>query len=269
MDINTSYNIQGLAGVQANSLEKLASAKAVNKAADDASGLAISDNLGLQKSSLTQSIENMNSGIAMSTIAQGGIREQESILENIKTETLKAMNGTTSQEDREAIAQQISKYIQDYERISESTNYNGQNLLDVNGDISDDISIVTDESIIEMSKADTKSISEKLSSFMSDFATNSESMDGLLNAVDEGIDQLAVYQSEYGSAQNQFEAYARNAMASEKEIASARSTILDIDYSKEVTDFSKSNLQTQIGYLMQTQANAIQAKKHSSAIVII
>ncbi|MEA3288725.1 MAG: flagellin [Campylobacterota bacterium] len=260
MDINTSYNIQGLSGVQANSLEKIGSALAVNKAADDASGLAISDNLGLQKSSLTQSIENMNSGIAMSMIAQGGMREQESLLENIKTETLKSMNGTMSQDDRSAIAEQISKYIQEYERISESTNYNGQKLLETQGDTTDDISIVSDDSIIEMSKADTKSISEKLKSFMSDFATNSESRDGLLDAINEGMDQLAVYASDYGSAQNQFESYARNAMSTEKEIASAKSTILDIDYSKEVSDFSKTNLQTQIGYLMQTQANALQAK---------
>ncbi|MEA3354765.1 MAG: flagellin [Campylobacterota bacterium] len=260
MDISNSYNIQGLSGVHANTLEKIGSAKAINKAADDPSGLAISDSLGVQKSSLTQSLQNMNSGIAMTTIAQGGIKEQQTILENIKLQTLQAMNDTTSDEGKDAIAQQISKYIDQYEQIASSTTYNGQTLLETAGEVSDDISIVGDETIIPLDKADTRTISESLKSFLSDFTSNPDSMSGLLDAVDEGIDKLSTYSSNYGSAQNQFEAYAKNAMATEKEVASARSTVLDIDYAQEVADFSKSNLQTQIGFLMQTQANALQAK---------
>ena len=261
MDINTSYtNIQGFSGVQAGSLEKLSSALAVNKASDDASGLAIADKLGVQKSSLSQSIENMNSGIAMSSIAQSGLSSQSEILDNIKTETLKAMNGTTSEEGKEAIANQISKYIEQYDQVAQSTNYNGQSLLKTAGDATDDLSVVGDSTIIEMSKADTSSISTELKSFMSDFATNPDSMSGLLDAVDNGIDQIASYASDYGSAMNSFASNARNSMTTEKELASAQSTIMDVDYSKEVSDFSKTNLQSQIGLIMQTQANAVQSR---------
>jgi flagellin len=262
MDINTSYNtnIQGFIGVQSNSLEKLSSALAINKASDDASGLAIADKLGLQKSSLTQTVENMNSGIAMSSIAQGGISSQKELLENIKTETLKAMNGTTSEEGRDAIANQISKYIDQYEQVANSTNYNGQSLLKTTGDATDDLSIVGDDTIIEMSKADTMSISDTLKSFMSDFSTNKASMDGLLDAVDNGIDQLASYASDYGSAMNSFASNARNSMTTEKELASAESTIMDIDYAKESADFNKTNLMSQIGMIVQSQANAVQSR---------
>lgn len=263
MNIDSSYNtnIQSLSQVQAGQLEKLSSALAINKAADDASGLAIADQLGLQKSSLAQSVENMNSGIAMSNIAQSGISSQKDILQNIRTETLKAMNGTTSQEGREAIAQQIDRYIEQYEQIAQSTTYNGQELLKTSGDPSaDDISIATDEAIIEMEKADTTSLSDTLRGFLSDFTTNPSSMTGLLDAVDDGIDQLASFASDFGSASNAMESMARSYISAETNMAAAKSTIMDIDYAKEVTDFNKTNLQTQIGYLMQTQANAAQAK---------
>ncbi len=262
MDISTSYNtnIQGLVGVQSNSLEKISSALAINKASDDASGLQIADQLGLQKSSLAQSIENMNSGIAMSSIAQSGISSQKELLENIKTETLKAMSATTSDEGRDAIANQISKYVEQYEQIAGSTNYNGQSLLKTSGDVTDDLSIATDSSIIEMSKADTMSISDKLKSFLADFSTNPDSMNGIISTVDNGIDQLASYASDFGSAMNAFASNARNSMTTEKELATAQSTIMDIDYAKEVSSFSKTNLQSQIGLIMQTQANAVQSR---------
>jgi flagellin len=202
----------------------------------------------------------MNSGIAMSSIAQGGISSQKDILENIKTETLKAMNGTTSEEGKAAIADQISKYIEQYDKIAESTKYNGQELLKTKGDSTDDLSIATDSSIIEMSKADTASISDRLKSFMADFATNPDSMNDIIATVDNGIDQLASYASDFGSAMNSFASNARNSMTTEKEVATAQSTIMDIDYAKEVSNFSKTNLQSQIGLIMQTQANAVQSR---------
>ncbi|MEA2050400.1 MAG: flagellin [Campylobacterota bacterium] len=262
MDINTSYNtnLQSLSGVQTTSLEKLSSALAINKAADDASGLQISDNLGIQKSSLTQEIENMNSGIAMSTIAQDGIASQKELLEDIKTETLKAMNATTSDEGKQSISDQISKYLDQYDQIANTTTYNNQSLLDADGSTSDDLSIVGDDNIIEMSKTDTKSISSSMRDLLSDFTTNGDSMNAMLEAVDTGLSQLAGFASDYGSASNAFEASAKMALSSKTDIATSQSTIMDIDYAKESSDFNKTNLQSQIGLIMLSQANAVQSR---------
>ncbi|MEA2018935.1 MAG: flagellin [Campylobacterota bacterium] len=261
MNINSSYtSLQNINDVQSSSLEKIGTALAINKASDDASGLAIADALGSQKSSVSQSLENMNSGIAMSNIAQSGISSQKELLENIKTETLKAMNGTTSPEGREAIQQQISKYVDQYESIASSTTYNGTSLLKASGDSSDDISITDVDSTIEMEKADTTSISDTLKSFLGDFTTNPTSMQNMLNAVDQGMTKLATYASDFGSASNAMESSARNSISTEVELAKAQSTILDIDYSKEISDFSKTNIMSQMGYVMQTQANANQQR---------
>jgi len=264
MNINSSYvNAYDISGIQQNSLEKIGSALAINKASDDASGLAIGSEFGVEKNSLSQSVENMNSGIALSNIAQAGLSNQKELLENIKTETLKAMNGTMSESDRDIIGQQINKYIEQYENIAESTTYNGNALLKTDGTTNDDISIVNMESTIDMEKSDTLSISDTLKSLMSDFSTNPDSRNALLTTLDQSISQISSYQSDFGSASNALEASARNAIKMETEMASSQSTIMDIDYSKEVSSFSKTNLLSQIGLMMQSQANAIQGRNIS------
>lgn len=261
MNIDSSYiNAYNINSVNSSSIEKLSSGLAINKASDDASGLVIADSLGIHKSSIAQSLDNSMSGIALSNIAQGAVQYQKNILEDIKQETLKAMNGTMSNDDREAIAQKISQSIKQYEQIANTTTYNGEKLLQTTGEASDDLSIVGEDSIISISKADTTSISDSLKAFMGDFTTNPDSREQLLSAVDIGINQLASFASEYGSSSNALESMARNFLSQETNTAKAQSVIKDIDYSKEVTNFSKSNLLTQIGYLMQTQANAHQQR---------
>lgn len=264
MNIDSSYvNAYDISGLNQTSLERIGSALAINKASDDPSGLAIGSALGIEKSSLSQAVENMNNGIAMSNIAQAGLSNQNDLLENIKTETLKAMNGTINSDDKEMIAQQISKDIEQFENISNTTTYNGNVLLKTDSTSNDDISIVDKESTITMEKSDTISISDTLKSLMTDFTTNDNSLTSMLNAVEQGINQINTYQSDFGSAANAMESSARNSISTEKEIATAQSTIMDIDYSKEVSSFSKTNLLSQVGLVMQSQANAIQGRNIS------
>lgn len=250
----------GLQQVQNNVLQKISSGNEVNKAADDASGLAIADNLRTQSSSLVQSIENANAGIALSNIAQQGISSQKELLENIKTETLKALNGTTSEEGTEAIAQQINKYIDEFENIADQTNYNGISLLKSDGSVDDDLSIVSDQGDVSIERADTLSVSDQLRSYMTDFVTNPDSMKGLLEAVDTGIDTISSYEGEYGSASNQLESLVRNYMTADVNTQAARSTIIEGDIAESVSDFNKTNIQSQAGYFAQSQANAVQSR---------
>jgi flagellin len=262
MTVNNNINnyVGDVNSASSSALERVAAGLAINKASDDASGLAIADQLRNQKSSMAQSIDNANSGIAMSNIAQGGMREQQEILKNIKTETLKAMNGTTSAEGREAIANQINKYIDQYEQIAEQTNYNGQQLLKTSGDPAvDDMSISGEEEIVSLQAADTTSISDNLRTFMADFATNPDSMKNLLTAVDDGISTLSSYEGDFGSASNALESMARNYMAAETSTANAESVLRDLDFSEGIANFNKTNLQSQAGYFVQSQANAVQA----------
>jgi flagellin len=263
MTVNNNPNVY-LNDVQSSSdkaLERVATGLAINQAADDASGLAIADSLRTQSSTISQTIDNANSGIAMSNISQGAMREQKQLLEKIKTEAMKASTSTTSQEGREAIAQQINKYIDQYEQIAESTNYNGQQLLKSTGDETlDDISISGEDELVSLQRADTTSISDDLRSFMSDFVTNPDSISGLMDAVDSGISTLSSQESDFGSASNALESMVKNLMTTETNTQRAESVIRDIDLSNGIANFNKTNIQSQAGYFAQSQANAVQSR---------
>lgn len=261
MNIDSSYvNAYNVNSVSASSVEKLSSGLAINKASDDPAGLVIGDSLGVQKSSLAQAVGNTISGVALSNIAQGGILNQQEILEKINTLTLQANTATTNADGRDIIANEISGLIESYDKISDSTTYNGEKLLQTAADSSDDISIIAEDSIVDISKADTTSISDSLKSFLNNFATDQNARDGMLDTLKDGMKKLASFASDYGSASNQLESMTRNYMTQETNTARAESNIMDIDYSKEVSNFSKSNLLTQVGYIMQTQANAHQQR---------
>ncbi|RXJ75117.1 flagellin, partial [Aliarcobacter skirrowii] len=136
MKINT--NVSSLTAQEAatntnnsikNSLEKLSSGLKINKASDDASGLAIADKLRTQVTSINQGIANGNSAIALLQIADKSMAEQSNILDTIKAKLIQANTDTTSDDGRTAIAKDVAKLLQQLNNIAEQTNYNGTNLL--------------------------------------------------------------------------------------------------------------------------------------------
>lgn len=116
-----------------SSLEKLSSGLRINKAADDASGMAIADKLRTQPSSLGQSISNANSANALVQIADKAMAEQSNILDIVKQKLIQASTSTTSAEGRDAIRKDITKLLSQLDNIASQTNYNGINLLDTKG----------------------------------------------------------------------------------------------------------------------------------------
>jgi flagellin len=171
------------------------------------------------------------------------------------------MNGTMSTSDREAIAQQINKYIDQFENIAEQTTYNGTQLLKSSGDPSlDDLSISGEEGITTMSVADTTSISDNLRALMADFSTNPASRDAILGQVSDGQTQLSSMESDFGSASNALQSSVRNFMTAETNTANAESVLRDLDFANGIANFNKTNLQSQAGYFAQSQANAVQSR---------
>ncbi len=122
---NTNNNIK-------NSLEKLSSGLKINKASDDASGLAIADKLRTQATSINQGIDNGNSAVSLLQIADKSMAEQSNILDTIKAKLIQANTSTTSYDGREAIRKDIGKLLEQLDNIAEQTNYNGNTLLQSN-----------------------------------------------------------------------------------------------------------------------------------------
>jgi flagellin len=244
-----------------NVLEKVASGLEINKASDNASGLAIADQLLGQNAAISQAIENVNSGVALTNIANSGLNEQKNILQNIRQEIIKANNGTLNQSDREIIENQISNYVEQFNAIAEQTNYNGKSLLETSGDlVEDDLTISTEDSQIGLSSVDTKSIANDINSFISQFSSSQEVRDNLLQAIDEGINKLDDFQGNFASTSNQLESSARNYLDQQVNISNAQSEIRDLDYASIVETFSKADIQSQIGSFIQSQANANNAR---------
>lgn len=119
---NTSKNITG-------SLEKLSTGFRINKASDDASGLAIADKLRTQATSINQGIANGNSAVSLLQIADKSMGEQSNILDTIKSKLIQANTATTSADGRESIRKDISKLLTQLDNIAKQTNYNGTSLL--------------------------------------------------------------------------------------------------------------------------------------------
>jgi len=112
-----------------SSLEKLSTGLKINKASDDASGLAIADKLRTQATSIDQGVANGNSAVSLLQIADKSMAEQSNILDTVKAKLIQANTDTTSADGREAIRKDIEKLLTQLDNIAEQTNYNGTTLL--------------------------------------------------------------------------------------------------------------------------------------------
>ncbi|MEA2049982.1 MAG: flagellin [Campylobacterota bacterium] len=132
--LNAQENSANTNKTQTSSLEKLSSGLRINKAADDASGLAIADKLRTQASSMSQGISNANSASAMIQIADKAMSEQSNILDTVKTKLIQAGTSTTSEDGRDAIRKDVQKLLEQFDNIASTTNYNGTTLLQQSAD---------------------------------------------------------------------------------------------------------------------------------------
>ena len=299
MKINT--NVSSLTAQEAasntnksitNSLEKLSTGLRVNKAADDASGLAIADKLRTQATSINQGISNGNSAVALLQITDKSMAEQSTILDTIKAKLIQANTDTTSVAGRTAIAKDITKLLQQLNNIGEQTNYNGTNLLQnarttanasTEGNLTaartalGGLSFQIGEGTQDLIK--TKTINSnvaglKLSALAKAVRSGGKMSAGATagttgiftrtmaqsgqKAIDTAISILNGYRGDIGSTQNQVESAIRNLTTQATNIKNAESTIRDVDYAQESANYNKLNIIAQAGSYAISQANSTQ-----------
>ncbi|MGJ0357007.1 flagellin [Aliarcobacter cryaerophilus] len=250
-----------------SSLEKLSTGLKINKASDDASGLAIADKLRTQVTSINQGVANGNSAITLLQIADKSMAEQSKILDTVKSKLIQANTATTSADGRESIRKDITKLLEQLDNIAQQTNYNGTYLLQAG------------VSGTGASTAHTFQIGEKTSDMITMSAvqanTNGLTLTGLTGlttsgaltttaaqtgqgSVDSAITTLNGYRGDIGSTQNQVESAVRNLMTQATNIKAAESVIRDVDYAEESANFNKLNIISQAGSYAISQANATQ-----------
>ncbi|MCK5293648.1 MAG: flagellin [Arcobacteraceae bacterium] len=276
MRINTnvsSLNAQESAIVNGssatNSLEKLSSGLRINKASDDASGLAIADKLRTQVSGLEQSVSNANSAVSMIQIADKAMGEQSNILDIVKQKLIQTATATTSSEGREALSKDIFKLLDQFDNISDQTNYNGIKLLENDtGGTATSMSFQVGEKSLNVINTDTgiRSNTQGLDGGNLGFLKADANLAGGLSSTDaiaylavtdKSLNELNAMRSSFGSTQNQIESATRNMMTAVTNIAAAESIIRDVDYSSESANFSKYSIIGNASTYAQTQANAV------------
>jgi len=286
MRINT--NVSSLTALEANqqsnkvlsdSLEKLSSGLKINKASDDASGLAIADKLRTQASGLNQAVANGNSAITLTQIADKAMAEQSNILDVIKQKLIQAGTATTSAEGIEAIGKDIRKLLDQVDNIASQTTYNGTNLLQGTASAGSTTSgvgltfqmgtmaadtISTNSGVLANTagmaglvtiKAGTTSALFIVTGTASDMQSGARD---LLANVDSALTQLNGWRADFGSTQNQLESSVRNLMTQVTNTLAAESVIRDVDYAEESASFNKQNIISQAGTYAISQANQVQ-----------
>ena len=274
MIINT--NISSLTAQEASkntsnslssSLEKLSSGLKINKASDDASGLAIADKLRTQATSINQAVDNGNSAVSLLQIADKSMAEQSTILDTIKAKLIQANTDTTSAEGRTSIGKDIKKLLGQLNNIGTQTNYNGRQLIsnEDGDDASTSHSFQVGEKatdIISMAAVTANTIGLKLDTLSgaikdSGTFTKGDASDAQ-TAVNDAINKLNGFRGDIGSTQNQVESAVRNLMTQATNVKAAESIIRDVDYAQESANFNKQNIISQAGSYAISQANAVQ-----------
>ncbi len=282
MRINTNISSLGAQEAAKNtnnsissSLEKLSTGLKINKASDDASGLAIADKLRTQVTSINQGISNGNSAVALLQIADKSMAEQSKILDTIKSKLIQANTDTTSADGRTAIAKDVTKLLEQLNNIAKQTNYNGTNLLQASatdGASKAPLSFQVGEK--QADKIETKGIRANttgyaLGTLLTDASAGAAAAAGVSvftraqatagqTAVDTAITKLNGYRGDIGSTQNQVESAVRNLMTQSTNIKAAESVIRDVDYAEESANFNKLNIISQAGSYAISQSNATQ-----------
>ena len=248
-----------------SSLEKLSSGLKINKASDDASGLAIADKLRTQVTSIDQGVANGNSAVSLLQIADKSMAEQSTILDTIKAKLIQANTDTTSDAGRTAIAGHIAKLLEQLTNIGEQTNYNGRQLIS-GSDGASAASVHTfqigekDTDTIKTASinANTTGLSLGALSAAAKATLTKTIAAAQQTVVNKAITTLNSYRADIGSTQNQVESAVRNLMTQSTNVSAAESIIRDVDYAEESANFNKQNIISQAGSYAISQANTVQ-----------
>ena len=236
----------------AKSTEKLSSGYRINRAADDAAGLAISEKMRSQIRGLDQASTNAEDGISLIQIAEGALNETHSILQRMNELATQAANDTNTTIDRNSIQLEINALTSEIDRIQSTTQFNTMNLID--GSFSGknlQVGSLSGQRIeIKISNMNASSLGVS-GLQMSSFSAAGLAMKKVQSAIDIVSDQRAYL----GALQNRLEHTIANLDTTSENTSAAESRIRDVDMAEEMVTYSNTNILAQAGQSMLAQAN--------------
>ena len=256
--INSYRNLSINQNALSKNLEKLSSGYKINRAGDDAAGLAISETMRSQINGLNQAVNNANDAVGLIQTAEGAMTETHSMLQRMKTLTTQASNGTYTKTARNNIKAEIDALNKEITRIATTTEFNGEKPLNPAkagdaltffiGAYADKTNAMTVGQQIMTATALT------LDKIAVDTTTNAFKA---MASVDAAIEKVSSYRATLGAAQNRLEHTVNNLKVTSENITSAESRIRDTDMADEITAYTKNNILLQAAQSMLSQSNAM------------
>ena len=236
------------------SLEKLSSGLRINRAGDDAAGLAISEKMRAQIRGLEMATKNAQDGISLIQTAEGALTETHAILQRMRELAVQAANDTNTDDDRTALQNEIIELIAEIDRIASDTEFNTQTLLD---------GTFTDK-IFHIGANDGQNITVDINSMAASALgvdgvdiSDQAGADSAIATIDSAIKTVSEERAKLGAIQNRLEHTINNLGASAENLTAAESRIRDTDMAKEMMNFTKNSILTQAAQAMLAQANQV------------
>jgi len=242
---------------QNSSLEKVSSGSRINKAADDAAGLAIAAKMQASIRSLRQDQRNAQDGISMIQTAEGAMSEVGNILIRMRELSIQAASDTIRDEERGFVDKEVQALKSEISRIAQSTEYNGTKIL--NGEsgtleIQVGLNNNPDEDRFQYDRGQANTTVDRLG--ISDVSTASkENSQNNLASLDTAIKQVSENRSAMGALQNRMQSAFAHMQTYEENLSGARSRIIDTDMASETAELTKRNILSQAGTSVLSQAN--------------
>src|SRR3954447_20810097 len=254
---NAHRQLTGTAAKAAKAMEKLSSGYRVNRAADDAAGLAISEKMRAQIGGLAQAQRNAQDAVSLVQTGEGALNEVHSMLQRVRDLKVQYDGGTLSDEDKKAIAAEIQQLGNEVNDISTKTEFNGLSLLTgdtftftVGAGSADTVAIDTVDLAGASGVADLVAISgsdvDSVSAAVADLSVDD---------IDAMIENVSTARSTFGAVQNRLEHRLNNLATYQENLVASESRIRDVDMASEMVNFTKLQILQQAGTSMLAQAN--------------
>jgi flagellin len=256
--LNAINKLNGTQKALGNTFARISSGLRINKAADDAAGLAVSENLDAAARSLEAAKRNGNDGISIIQTAEGAATEVTNIVKRMRELAVQSASETLDDGERAYIQDEFLQLTGEVDRIAATTNFNGINLAD-GVDTTLDVQVGINDTVndrITIALGDLRASTLGIDSAGIDLS-NAAGGQAALTTLDAALDDLNGYRSNFGAIQNRLESSIRNIETYHENLVGARSRIVDADFAAESANMAKYNVMSQAGTAILGQANQI------------
>lgn len=245
-------------------LEKLSSGYRINRAGDDAAGLAISEKMRAQVTGLETASKNAEDAVSLVQTAEGALTEVHSMLNRMVALATQSANGTYNASNRTSMNEEVNQLKSEIDRILSTTNFNGKELFTGKSIITFQVSesgISTAQIGVNLDTLNTTQLSINNLSIhgvsAGTDAVDQERARDSIDTINKAIDKVSKLRGEFGAAQNRLEHTINNLAVSTENISAAESRIRDVDMAKEMMSYTKNNILVQSAQAMLAQANQV------------